>query len=69
MLHINSLKNEMKERVITTLSKEIKSNDKPHGNILRSNIKENKCDSSPNGPKVGGPEVRAPRLDEIPNIK
>lgn len=49
--------------------KQYQGEGKPHGNIPRPNIKENKCDPSPNGPKIGGPEVRTPRPEEIPNIK
>lgn len=49
--------------------KQYRGSGKPHGNIPRPNIKENKINPTPKGPIPGKPAVRPPRIDEIPNIK
>jgi RHS repeat-associated protein len=39
---------------------------KPHGNIPRPNVKENKINNSPKGPIPGKPTVRPAKPEEIP---
>jgi RHS repeat-associated protein len=48
--------------------KQYRGEGKPHGNIPRPNIKENKNNPTKNGPQLGKPEYREPRTDEIPNL-
>ncbi|MES2198603.1 MAG: RHS repeat-associated core domain-containing protein [Chlamydiota bacterium] len=46
--------------------KQYRGSGKPHGDIPRPNIKENKINPSPSGPRPGNPDVRPPRVDEVP---
>jgi RHS repeat-associated protein len=49
--------------------KQYRGSGKPHGPIPRPNVKENKNNPSPSGPRPGIPNVREPRPDEIPTGK
>lgn len=49
--------------------KQYRGSGKPHGPIPRPNVKENKNNPSPTGPRPGNPNVREPRPDEIPTGK
>lgn len=49
--------------------KQYRGSGKPHGPIPRPNVKENKNNPSPSGPRPGNPNVREPRADEIPTGK
>ncbi|MDP1607689.1 MAG: polymorphic toxin type 24 domain-containing protein [Chlamydiales bacterium] len=49
--------------------KQYRGSGKPHGSIPRPNVKENKNNPSPSGPRPGNPSVREPKPDEIPTGK
>jgi len=46
--------------------KQYRGSGKPHGNVERPNIKENKLNQSPDGPVPGGPRERKAEPREIP---
>ena len=49
--------------------KQYRGSGKPHGSIPRPNVKENKNNSSPSGPRPGNPNIRNPRPEGIPAAK
>lgn len=49
--------------------KQYRGSGKPHGNTPRPNVKENKNNPSPTGPKPGNPTVREAKPNEIPKGK